>query len=114
MVTGFRPPAGGRVHFLARPRKRNQKRGALRSRPPALRAGGSAHGYGGSPTAHPVLTSNWPASLPATLRALSFAVRRFSKGEVLEIGLVCLRTSTSLDSSFRWNDGEGEWGEWAV
>jgi hypothetical protein len=53
--------------------------------------GKSAVGLRGLSTAHPVLTPNWPASLPATLRAFPPPARRF-RGAPAEQRAILART----------------------
>ena len=73
------PSCGGRVtsRLLVQKRSTQEKTTprlrALRTSLPAR----SAVGLRGLSTAHPVLTPNWPASLPATLRAFPPPGRRF-------------------------------------
>src|SRR6185312_11400823 len=57
-------------HFLSRAREKvTKERGTPMARPPGILPCGCAGGLRGFSTAHPVLAKNWPASLPATLRA---------------------------------------------
>lgn len=76
----FRPPSKSESLSLACPRESNQKRGAPRLR--ALRASlraRSAAELRGLSTAHPVLTTNWFASMRTILRAFPPPARRFRR-----------------------------------